>query len=180
MRLFAEDTAAVFIDFQEKLMPAIEGKDEIIEKAAILAKGLREIGVPIAVTQQYTKGLGETVPEMKEALGEFTPIEKTSFSALGSEGFVEWLKAQGKSTLLICGAEAHICVLQSIIDLAQGGFRVFIVADCVGSRKEYNRDYGIERAVQEGALVTTCEAALFEMVRGAGTPHFKVISKLVK
>lgn len=180
MRIFAEDTAAVFIDFQEKLMPAIEEREKIIETAAVFAKGLREIGIPIAVTQQYTKGLGETIPEMKEALGDFQPIEKTSFSALGSEDFVEWLKAQGKSTLLICGAEAHICVLQSIIDLAQGGFRVFIVADCVGSRKNANRDYGIERAVQEGAFVTTCEAALFELVRGAGTPHFKAISKLVK
>ena len=180
MRIFAEDTAAVFIDFQEKLMPAIEGKDEIIAKAAILAKGLREIGVPVAVTQQYTKGLGDTVPAMKEALGEFTPMDKTSFSALGSKEFVEWLKAQGKSTLLIRGAETHICVLQTIIDLAQGGFRVFIVADCVGSRKNYNRDFGIERAVQEGAFVTTCETALFELVKGAGSPHFKAISKLIK
>lgn len=180
MRLFAEDTAAVFIDFQEKLMPAIAGNTEVVEKAAVFAKGLREIGIPIAVTQQYTKGLGETVPAMKDALGDFEPIEKTAFSALGSEGFVEWLKAQGKSTLLICGAEAHICVLQTILDLAQGGFRVFVVADCVGSRKDSDRDYGIERAVQEGAFVTTCEAALFELVRGAGSPHFKAISKLVK
>lgn len=180
MRLFVEDTAAVFIDFQEKLVPAIKDNAELVKRAAVFAKGLREIGIPIAVTQQYTKGLGETVPEMKEALGDFSPIEKTSFSALGSEGFAEWLKAQGKSTLLICGAEAHICVLQTILDLAQGGFRVFIVADCVGSRKDTDKDYGVDRAVQEGAYVTTCEAALFELVRGAGTPHFKAISNLVK
>ncbi len=180
MKIYAEDTAALFIDFQEKLVPAIANHEEIIAKSAIFAKGLREIGVPIAVTQQYTKGLGDTVAEMKEALGEFSPMEKTAFSALGCEEFAAWVKAQGKKTILVCGVEAHICVLQSIMDLVREGYRVFIVADCVGSRVVYNKEYAIQRAAQEGALVTTCEGALFEMVTGAGTPHFKAISKLVK
>ena len=180
MRILAEDTMALFIDFQEKLVPAIANHDEIVEKAAILAKGLKEIGVPFAVTQQYTKGLGETVPAMKEALGDFKAVEKTSFSAMQTEEFSAWVKAQGKKTILVCGVEAHICVLQSIMDLVKEGYNVFIVADCVGSRAVYNKDYGVQRAVQEGALITTCEAALFELVQGAGTPHFKVISKLVK
>lgn len=180
MRITAENTAALFIDFQERLVPAIANNEEIVAKSAILAKGLCEVGVPFAVTQQYTKGLGETVPEMKEAFGEFAPIEKTSFSAMGCEEFVAWVKAQGKKTILVCGVEAHICVLQSIMDLVKEGYDVLIVADCVGSRTEQNKEYGIQRAVQEGAFVTTCEAALFELVTGAGTPHFKVISKLVK
>ena len=180
MRILAEDTAALFIDFQEKLVPAIANNDEIVEKSAVFARGLREIGVPIAVTQQYTKGLGDTVPAIKEALGEFSPMEKTSFSAMGCEEFVTWVKAQGKKTILVCGVEAHICVLQSIMDLVREGFRVFIVADCVGSRASYNRAFAIQRAGQEGAFVTTCEGALFEMVGGAGTPHFKAISKIVK
>lgn len=180
MRIYAEDTAALVVDYQEKLVPAIANQEEIVAKSAIFVQGLREIGVPIAVTQQYTKGLGETVPAMREALGEFTPMEKSSFSAMGCEAFAEWVKAQGKKTILVCGVEAHICVLQSIMDLLREGYRVFIVADCVGSRVEYNREYAIQRAVQEGAFVTTCEGALFEMVQGAGTPHFKAISKLVK
>lgn len=180
MRILAEDTVALFIDFQEKLMPAIANREDVIAKSAILAKGLREIGVQIAVTQQYTKGLGDTVPEMKEALGDFVPMDKTSFSALGCEEFAAWMKAQGKKTVLVCGAEAHICVLQSIMDLLQEGYRVFVVADCVGSRMVYNKEYGIQRATQEGAFVTTCEGVLFELVQGAGTPHFKAISKLVK
>lgn len=180
MRIYAEDTAALVIDFQEKLVPAIANNEEIVAKTAIFVQGLRELGVPVAVTQQYTKGLGETVPAMREALGAFTPMEKTAFSALGCEAFVDWVKAQGKKTILVCGVEAHICVLQSIMDLVREGYRVFIVADCVGSRMVYNKDYAVQRAVQEGAFVTTCEGALYEMVQGAGTPHFKAISKLTK
>lgn len=180
MRIYAEDTAALIIDFQEKLVPAIANNEEIVAKAALFCAGLKELGVPMAVTQQYTKGLGDTVAPIKEALGEFEPMEKMSFSAMGCDTFVEWVKAQGKKTILVCGVEAHICVLQSIIDLLGEGFRVFIVADCVGSRMVYNKDYAIQRAVQEGAYVTTCEGALYEMVQGAGTPHFKAISKLTK
>ena len=180
MRIFAEDTAALIIDFQEKLVPAIANNEEIVAKAATFVAGLKELGVPMAVTQQYTKGLGDTVPAIKEAIGEFEAMEKMSFSAMGCEEFVAWVKAQGKKTILVCGVEAHICVLQSIIDLLGEGFRVFIVADCVGSRLVYNRDYAIQRATQEGAFVTTCEGALYEMVQGAGTPHFKAISKLTK
>ena len=180
MRILAEDTAALIIDFQEKLVPAIANNEEVVAKAALFCAGLKELGVPMAVTQQYTKGLGDIVAPIKEALGEFEPMEKMSFSAMGCDTFVEWVKAQGKKTILVCGVEAHICVLQSIIDLLGEGYRVFIVADCVGSRLVYNRDYAIQRAAQEGAFVTTCEGALYEMVQGAGTPHFKAISKLTK
>ena len=180
MKIKAEDTAALIIDFQEKLVPAIADHDEIVAKAAIFAAGLKEFGVPMAVTQQYTKGLGETVPAMKEAIGAFEPMEKTVFSAMGCDAFMEWVKAQGKKTILVCGVEAHICVLQSIIDLIGEGYRVFSVADCVGSRVVYNKEYAIQRAVQEGAFVTTCEGALYEMTQGAGTPHFKALSKLTK
>lgn len=180
MRIFAEDTAALIIDFQEKLVPAIANNEEIVAKTATFVAGLKELGVPMAVTQQYTKGLGDTVAPIKEVLGEFEPMDKMSFSALGCETFAKWVKEQGKKTILVCGVEAHICVLQSIMDLIGEGYRVFIVADCVGSRMVYNKDYAIQRATQEGAFVTTCEGALYEMTQGAGTPHFKAISKLTK
>lgn len=180
MKIKVEDTAALIIDFQEKLVPAIANHEEIVAKAAVFAAGLKELGIPMAVTQQYTKGLGDTIAPMKEAIGAFEPMDKLSFSAMGCEAFVKWVKAQGKKTILVCGVEAHICVLQSIVDLIGEGYRVFIVADCVGSRMVYNKDYAIQRAVQEGAFVTTCEGALYEMTEGAGTPHFKAISKLTK
>ena len=180
MRIFPEETGAVVIDMQEKLMMAMNETKACEEKAAMLLKGLQVLSIPTVIVQQYTKGLGETVPAMKEAIGAFEPMEKTVFSAMGCDAFVEWVKAQGKKTILVCGVEAHICVLQSIIDLIGEGYRVFIVADCVGSRVVYNKEYAIQRAVQEGAFVTTCEGALYEMTQGAGTPHFKAISKLTK
>ena len=180
MRIEREHTAAVIVDFQERLVPAIADHEALMERVRILLQGLKALEIPMTVTQQYTKGLGETVPAMKEAIGAFEPMEKTVFSAMGCDAFVEWVKAQGKKTILVCGVEAHICVLQSIIDLIGEGYRVFIVADCVGSRVVYNKEYAIQRAVQEGAFVTTCEGALYEMTQGAGTPHFKAISKLTK
>ena len=180
MRIEREHTAALIVDFQERLVPAIADHEALMERVQILLQGLKALEIPMTVTQQYTKGLGETVPAMKEAIGAFEPMEKTVFSAMGCDAFVEWVKAQGKKTILVCGVEAHICVLQSIIDLIGEGYRVFIVADCVGSRVVYNKEYAIQRAVQEGAFVTTCEGALYEMTQGAGTPHFKAISKLTK
>ena len=154
MKLRAEDTAALFIDFQERLVPAIHDNEAIVEKTVILAKGLQEFGVPVAVTQQYTKGLGDTVPAVKEAFADFNYMEKTSFSCCECEEFASWAKALGKKNIIVCGVEAHICVLQ--------------------------KEMGIKRLEKEGAYLTTCEAVLFELTGGAKSPHFKVISKLVK
>lgn len=180
MRMLAEDTAALFIDFQEKLVPVIYGNEEIVKKSAVLAQGLAEIGVPFAVSQQYTKGLGETVPAVTQAMDSFQYMEKNTFSCLACEEIAAWIKAQGKKTILVCGVEAHICVMQTVIDLLGEEYRVFVVADCVGSRNPYDKEIGLERMKAEGAMLTTCEAALFELTRGAKSPHFKVVSKLVK
>lgn len=180
MRILAEDTAALFIDFQEKLVPVIHQNAEIVKKAVVLAQGLNEIGVPFAVSQQYTKGLGETVPEFTSVIESFQYMEKHTFSCFECEEIANWVKAQNKKTILICGVEAHICVLQTVLDLLGDGYRVFVVADCVGSRSPYDKEIGLERMKAEGAILTTCEAALFELTGGAKSAHFKVISKLVK
>lgn len=180
MRIYAEDTAALFIDFQEKLVPVINQNAEIVKKAVMLAQGLTEIGVPFAVSQQYTKGLGETVPEFTGAIESLQYMEKHTFSCFECEEIANWVKAKQKKTILICGVEAHICVLQTVLDLLGDGYRVFVVADCVGSRNPYDKEIGLERMKAEGAILTTCEAALFELTGGAKSPHFKVISKLVK
>ncbi|MDD4844155.1 MAG: isochorismatase family protein [Anaerotignum sp.] len=180
MRICTEDTAALFIDFQEKLVPVISGKEEIVRKSAVLAQGLAEVGVSFAVSQQYTKGLGETVQELATVIDSFYYMEKNTFSCFACEEISAWVKAQGKKTILVCGVEAHICVLQTVIDLLDAGYRVLVVADCVGSRNPYDKEIGLERMKAEGAILTTCEAALFELTGGAKSPHFKVISKLVK
>lgn len=180
MKICVDDTAALFIDFQEKLVPAISGNEEIVRKSGILAQGLTEVGVPFAVSQQYTKGLGETVSAIANAIDSFQYMEKNTFSCFQCEEIADWVKAQSKKTILICGVEAHICVLQTVIDLLGADYRVFVVVDCIGSRNPYDKEIGLERMKAEGAGLTTCEAVLFELTGGAKSPHFKAISKLVK
>lgn len=180
MRINAEDTVAIVVDFQEKLVQAMEDNDSVISKAEVLIKGLNEIGVPCIVSQQYTKGLGPTVPPIAQALGNFNPIEKTEFSCYQNAELKSAIEGCGKKTALICGVEAHICVLQTIIDMKAAGYNVVMVQDCVASRSNKDKDIAVKRASQEGAFITTCEAVLFELIKGSSSPHFKTISKLVK
>ncbi len=180
MKLRAEDTAAIFIDFQEKLVPAIDDNAAIVEKTAILAKGLAEFDIPFVVSQQYTKGLGETVPAVKEAFATFSYMEKTDFSCCVCDEIGAWVKASGKKNVIVCGVEAHICVMQTVRDLLEAGYQVFVPVDCVGSRKPIDLKYGLKRMEKEGAYLSTCESILFELTGGAKAPQFKTISKLVK
>ena len=180
MRLKAEETMAVVIDYQEKLMPVINENDAVTANSAILIKGLRELEVPIVVSQQYTKGLGETIEPIKEALGDFTPMEKKTFSLMDTEEIKEKITSYGKKNVVVCGTEAHICVLQTVIDLREAGYNVFLVTDCIGSRKNSDKEASIKRAMAEGAFICTYESVLYELTAGAGNPHFKAISKLTK
>jgi nicotinamidase-related amidase len=180
VRLKADETMAVVIDYQEKLMPVIYENDKVIENTEILIKGLRELEIPIVVSQQYTKGLGETIKPIKEALGEFTPMEKKTFSLMDTEEIKETITKCGKKNVVVCGTEAHICVLQTVIDLREAGYNVFLVSDCIGSRKINDKKAAIKRAMGEGAFICTYESVLYELTAGAGNPHFKAISKLTK
>jgi nicotinamidase-related amidase len=182
--------ALAAIDLQERLMPAMWESGAVAERAARLVKGFRILGAPIVVTQQYTKGLGPTIAgvlgaltdELAEGLGraDFSPVEKTSFSAMGEPGFAGRLEALGKKAVAICGVEAHVCVSQTALDLLAAGYDVYVAADCVSSRREGDRSVALARLAAAGAAVTTCEAILFEMLGGAGEPGFKQISALVK
>lgn len=180
MRILSENTCAVFIDFQEKLVPAMSKSEKIIERTAILAKGLQEIGIPMAVSQQYTKGLGETVPAIKDVIENFSYTDKTTFSCWENDDLNKWFRDQNKQTVIVCGIEAHICVLQTVVDLISAGFYVFVVADCIGSRSDFDMEIGMQRLKDEGAFLTTTEAVLFELVGGAKSPNFKAISNLIK
>lgn len=180
MRIKAEETMAIVVDYQEKLMPAINENEKLIKNSAILIKGLRELEIPIIVSQQYTKGLGETVDEIAEALGEFKPFDKKSFSLCMDDEILKAICSTGRKNVVICGAEAHICVLQTAIDLLEKGFNVFFVEDCVGSRKDNDKNMAVKRAEKEGTFITTYEGVLYELTQGAANPHFKAISKLTK
>lgn len=180
MRVNPQETIAILIDFQEKLMPVMDQKEALLQKTVTFANGLNELEIPYVVSQQYTRGLGETVVELKDAIGEGTYLKKNTFSCMGCDEIKDWVVAQGKKNVLISGIEAHICVMQTVIDLLEMGYNVFVVADCVGSRTQFDKETGLERMKSEGAKLATCESMLFELTVGAKNPHFKAISKLVK
>lgn len=181
MRIKAEDTMALVIDFQEKLMPVIHQNEEIIQNAEKLVKGLTILDIPMVITQQYTKGLGMTVDSIREAVGEkFEFVDKLSFSCVDEAEVMDKVKGSNKKNIILCGAEAHICVLQTVMDLIGQGYQVILVTDCIGSRKIYDKEMGIHRAAMEGAILTTYESILFELTGIAGTEKFKKISKLIK
>ena len=138
------------------------------------------LGVPILVTEQYPKGLGATVNSIGEALEEFIPVEKTSFSIMGEPAFVEALKESGAEDVLICGIESHVCVQQSALDLLAEGYRVYIMEDATGSRNNTDKKFAGRRMVEAGCVGTTVESALFELVENAKDSCFKDISRLVK
>jgi nicotinamidase-related amidase len=176
MKIVREDTAALVIDFQEKLVPAVAESKELMQRVQILLRGLKALDVPMIVTQQYTKGLGMSVPEIWEASGKTDYLDKNTFSGFG---VVEPL-IRGKRYILVCGMEAHCCVLQTVIDLAEADYVPVLVTDCIGSRRKSDFDMAVKRAEREGAVLTTYEAVLFELLKEAGTPLWKEILKLIK
>ena len=180
MRIIREKTAAVCVDYQERILPDMTDPETLLQNTVKLLKGLRVLGVPVYLTQQYTKGLGETVPEIREAVGDTPAMEKGCFSCWDDEGIKNAIEATGCRNILVCGTEAHICVLQSAIDMKMAGKDVLIVEDCVGSRFPHDKEIGLRRAEQEGIRLSTAETVLFELTKVSGTPEFKIISKLVK
>lgn len=180
MRVKREETIALIIDAQEKLMPVMTDTDALEERMNVLIRGLRILEVPMIVTQQYTKGLGMTIPSIRESIGSETYLEKITFSCYDEEEVRRQIKESGCKNVLIFGIESHICVLQTCIDLKDAGYTPILVTDCISSRKSSDKEGAILRALGEGILMTTTEAILFEFTRRAGTPVFKEISKLIK
>lgn len=176
MLIKREELAAVAVDYQERLMPVMYEKEELLAHSVILLKGLRELQIPIYLTQQYTRGLGMTVKEITDAAGTEAYLEKISYSA--AEEVIPRLGE--KKTVILCGIESHICVLQTVIDLKSRGYTPVLVTDCISSRKKRDYDMALERAKQEGAVLTTYEALLFEILGKAGTPEARRIQKLIK
>ncbi|SFH92136.1 Nicotinamidase-related amidase [Tindallia magadiensis] len=180
MRLIKENSTAVIIDMQEKLTPHVQQHKDLIERMKILIKGLRALGVPILVTEQYRKGLGPTIPEIQEVMEKEVTVEKMAFSCCDDDEFQKALEQTGRTQVIVAGIEAHVCVLQTVIDLIEKGYQPIVVEDCLSSRKTMDKDIAMKRMVQEGARIVSCESILFELCRYAGTDTFKKISKLVK
>jgi len=175
-----DDVVAVVVDIQERLFPHIHGHDQLAENTVKLIKGLKILQVPLIVTQQYTKGLGPTIPQVAEALVDFNPIEKLTFSSFGDPDFVNVLNDYGKNHIILMGIEAHVCVLQTAMDLLNIGYEVILVEDCVSSRRLNDKQVALQRMRDDGVIITTYESILFELTKVAGTDEFKAISNLVK
>jgi nicotinamidase-related amidase len=170
----------VVIDVQEAFRPAVLDFEQVAHNTGVLVQGARRMRVPVLVTEQYPKGLGNTAPEVAEHLDGIAPLEKTCFSAVDADGFHSALGELQRDQLLLCGIESHVCVNQTAEDLLAGGFEVHVATDAVSSRTEHNRELGIHKMERSGAHLTSVETALFELLRAAGTPEFKDVQKLVR
>jgi len=180
MRIHKDKTIAVIIDFQERIYPAIHEHEMLTRNVPILIEGLKALGIPLIVTEQYVRGLGPTIPEFAEHLTGIERIEKSSFSCCDEPKFMMELASSGRDHVIIAGIESHVCVLQTVIDLVHAGLHPVVVEDCISSRKPNDKRIALERMRREGAYITTYEAILFELLRFSGGETFKAISRLVK
>lgn len=176
-----ENAALIVVDLQTRLMPAINNGEAVINRAAIMVRGAAEIGMDIIVTEQYPKGLGNTVPEISTWLSDKVPVcEKTSFSIFKNESFTTALGSRRRDVLIFTGVEMGICLLQSVIDALNAGYEVIVVADAIGSRNEKECQWALETVRQFGATVLGSEAVLFMLLQDSKNPHFKSVSGLIK
>jgi nicotinamidase-related amidase len=180
MRIIKDRTAALLIDVQERIFPAISEHQKLEKNIILLLEGLKSLQVPVFVTEQYVRGLGPTIPSVTAVLGETERVEKAAFSCCDEARFMVSLAASGKENVIVFGVESHVCVLQTVIDLAHNGYHPIVVEDCVSSRSLNDKQIAIARMRQEGAIITTYESILFELLRFSGTEQFKAISRLVK
>lgn len=174
----------LIVDVQEKLLPAVQNKQQTIAKLQLLARMAREVDVPITISEQYPKGLGPTVSEVKEVAGNQAVVgEKIFFSCHADDGLrerFEAIKENGRDHIVITGLEAHVCVLQSAIELKEAGYGVSLVEDAISARDLSDKKRAVERALTEDINVITAEMAAFEWVEKAGTPAFKTLSSMLK
>lgn len=203
MLLEVEESQLVLVDYQERLMPAMAGGQEVVANASRLAQAARLLQVPVFVTEQNAPKLGPTVLELRSALGDYARVfPKMMFSAV-EEGLGEWLQppqkpvqgnarslpkhlqkpatqSPGRASIVLAGCEAHVCLMQTALNLLEDEMDVWVVVDACGSRSERNRDAAFDRLAGAGVELVTTEMVLFEWLRGAEHPHFKAIQALVK
>lgn len=174
--------ALVVVDVQERLFPAMEAgrRDSMLGNVKLLLAAARRLGVPVLLTEQYPKGLGHTLAEVRAAAGDVRPLEKTSFSCGAGAGFMEALRACGADRVILAGMEAHVCVLLTALDLMGRGVPVSVVADAVCSRRSSNLELGLAQARQAGAVVTSAETVVFQLLGSADHEAFREVSKLLR
>ena len=183
MLIDAAKSSLLIVDVQERLLPAMASGNSVVARAKILLKAAKALDVPVAVSEQYPKGLGHTVETLIQDIGNTPVFEKVSFSCWRDKALRKHFTAHhdaGRPRVIIAGIEAHVCEAQTAIDLAQAGFGVFVVADAVSSRAESSVALALARMGQSGIEVINTEMAVFELLGKAGTPEFKELSALIK
>jgi nicotinamidase-related amidase len=178
MMLNREEALLAVIDIQGNLYLAMDGKEFLLTNTAKLVKGINILEIPIILTEQVK--IGPTIPELADLMPAVKPIIKNSFSCCGDAQFMEALTASGKRQVLVCGIEAHVCAYQTSMDLMEQGYEVYLVADAVSSRTAGNREIGIQKLLAAGAILTSTEMALFELLKTATDPKAKDIFKIIK
>lgn len=180
MRILKEEAVLLLVDLQEKLYPHIVEKEDLLRKTAILIQGIKALNIPRMVTEQYPKGLGKTIPQIGNLVKDVVPLEKISFSCMDDQDIRRHLKNLGKRFVILAGIEAHVCILQTAVDLSHQGYTPVIVTDCISSRNTCSKETALQRFSQEGIILSSAESVLFELLRYAGSEEFKTISRLVK
>ncbi len=179
--LEADQCAVIVIDIQEKLLPPIFQREQLVRNAQLLIRLANTLQIPVIATTQYAKGLGSMVAEIQVLLPQ-EGIDKKEFSCFGSDAFCSALKRLPgrRNTALLCGMESHICVTQTALGALREGYLVHVASDAVGSRTEWNWKIGIERMRAAGAVISSTEMIIYELLRGSGTEVFKEMLKWLK
>jgi nicotinamidase-related amidase len=179
--LNSQQCALVVIDIQEKLLPPIYEKERMVRNSQLLIRLAKILSLPIMATTQYSKGLGQTVPEIASLLPEVTPMDKLEFGCFGNSGFCSSIAQLSKrNTLLLCGMETHICVLQTALGALNQGYIVHVAADAVSSRAELNWKLGLQRMRDAGAVISSTEMMIYELLGKSGSPEFREMLKYLK
>ncbi|MGB7556795.1 MAG: hydrolase [Candidatus Korobacteraceae bacterium] len=173
--LEATHCALVVVDIQQKLLPPIFNKEMLVKNSQLLVRLAKILSIPIMMTTQYSKGLGATVPEVASLLPDVTAIDKLEFGCFGSDVFRAGLRALpgNRNTLLLCGMETHICVMQTALGALNDGYLVHVASDAVSSRAEWNWRVGLDRMRAAGAVISSTEMMMYELLRCSGTAEFK-------
>lgn len=173
--LEAERCALLVVDIQEKLLPPIFEKEQLVRNSQLLIRAAGVLNIPAIVSTQYSKGLGETVPQISSLLPATDAVDKNLFSCFGSDVFCSLLKRLpgNRNTLLLCGMESHICVMQTALAALREGYVVHVASDAVSSRAEWNWKIGLERMRDAGAVISSTEMMIYELMRSSATPAFK-------
>jgi nicotinamidase-related amidase len=180
--LEAEQCALIVVDMQEKLLPPIWEKERLVRNVRLLIRMAGILKIPALVTTQYAKGLGNTVPDIASLLPGSPPIDKLMFSCFGSDVFCSLLKRLPgpRTTVLLCGMETHICVMQTAMGALREGYLVHVASDAVSSRAELNWRVGLDRMRAAGAILSSTEMMIYELLRSSGAPAFRELLPYLK